>query len=63
MDVCWETLINKICKTHHRNFQVVYNEYHKSYKQHLQLNKNMCIHQRHLQYLVLKVFESLAGKH
>ena len=38
---------------------MVYNEYNKSYKELLQLNNNMSIHQRHLQYLVLKVFESL----
>ena len=26
-------LINKICKNHHRTFQLVYNEYNKSYEQ------------------------------
>ena len=57
MDVC--CVFNKICKTHHRNFQVVYNEYSKSYRELLQLNNNMSIHQRHLQYLVLQVFEHL----
>ena len=63
MDVCWETLINKICKTYHRTFQVVHNEYNKSYKEHLQLNNNVSINQRHLQYLVLKIFGSATGKH
>ena len=38
---------------------MVYHEYNKSYKEHLQLNNNVSIYQRHLQYLVLKVFESL----
>ena len=31
------TLINKICKTHHKTLQVVYHEYNKSYEEHLQL--------------------------
>ena len=33
-----KTLINKICKIHHRTLQVVYNEYNKSYQELLQLN-------------------------
>ena len=57
MDISWEN--NKICKIHHRNFQVVYNEYNKSYKELLQLNNNVSIHQRQLQYLTLEVFKSL----
>ena len=54
-----KTLINKICKIHHRALRVVYNEYNKSYGQLLQLNNNVSIHQRHLQYLALGVFKSL----
>ena len=54
-----KTLIDKICKIHHRQLQVVYNEYNKSYKELLQLNKNVSIHQRHLQYQALEVFKSL----
>ena len=57
MDVYWEN--NKIWKRHHRTLQVVYNEYNKSYKQLLQLNINMSIHQKHLWYLSLEVFKSL----
>ena len=57
MDISWEN--NKICKIHHRTFQVVYNEYNKSYKELLQLNNNVSIHQRQLQYLTLEVFKSL----
>ena len=52
-------LINKICKMCHRTLQVVYNEYNKSYQELLQLNNNVPIHQRHLQYLALEVFNSI----
>ena len=54
-----KTLINKICKSHHRTLRVVYNEYNKSYGELLQLNNNVSIHQRHLQYQALEVFKSL----
>ena len=50
-----KTLISKICKIHLRTLQVVYNEYNKSYEELLQLNNNVPIHQRDLQYLVLEV--------
>ena len=46
-------LINKICTIYHRTLQVVYNEYNKSYEDLLQLNNNVSLHQRHLQYLAL----------
>ena len=52
-------LINKICKIHHRTLQVVYNEYNKLCRELLQLNNNVSIHQRHLEYLALEVFKSL----
>ena len=54
-----KALINKICKIHHRTFQVAYNEYNKSHKELLQLNNNVSVPQRHLQYLALEVFKSL----
>ena len=54
-----EKTINKICKINHRTFQVIYNEYNKSYEELLQLNNNVFIHQRHLQYLILEIFKSL----
>ena len=54
-----KTLVNKICKVHHRTFQVVYNEYNKSYEELLQLNNNVSIHQRHLQYLPLEFLNPL----
>ena len=54
-----KTLINKICKIYHRTLRVVYNECDKSYGELLQLNDDVSIHQRHLQYLALEVFKSL----
>ena len=53
-----KALINKVCKIHHRTLRVVYNESNKSYGELLQLNNNVSIHQRHLQYLPLEVFKS-----
>ena len=53
-----KTLINEICKIRHRTPQVVYIEYNKS-SELLQLNNNVSIHQRHLQYLALEVFNPL----
>ena len=55
-----KTVMNKIYKIHYRTLQVVYNEYNKSCKELLQINNNVSIHQRHLQYLTLEVFKSLA---
>ena len=52
-------LVNKICKMPHRKLQVVYNEYNKSHEELFQLNNNVSIHQRHLQYLALEVFKFL----
>ena len=52
-------LINKICKIHHRSLQVIYNEYNKPYEELLQLNNNMSIHQRYLQYLAFEVLNPL----
>ena len=54
-----KTLINRICKIQNRALQVVYNEYTKSYEELPQLNNNMSIHQKHLQYFALEVFKSL----
>ena len=54
-----KTLINKICKIHHRTHQVVYNEYNKSYEELFQFNNNVSIHQRHFQYFVLEGFKPL----
>ena len=43
-----KTLINKICKVHHRTLRVVYNGYNNSDGELLQLDNNVSIHQRHL---------------
>ena len=48
-----KTAINKILKIHYRTLQVVYSEYHKSYEELLQINKDISIHQKHLRILVL----------
>ena len=47
-------LINKICKTHHRTLQVVYDDFNKSYDELLELNNDLSIHQRHVCYLAIK---------
>ena len=47
-------VINEICKLHCRTLKVVYNEYHKSYEELLEMNKSASIHQRHLQFLAYK---------
>ena len=54
-----KTLINKICKLHHRTLQVVYDDFDKSYDKLLELNSNLSIHQRHLRYLAIEVFKSI----
>ena len=54
-----KTLINKICKIHHRTLQVVYNDFNKSYNKLSELNNDLSIHQRHLPYLATEVFTSI----
>ena len=54
-----KTLINKICKIHHRILQVVYDDFNKSYDKLLELNNDLSIHQRHLRYLAIEVFKSI----
>ena len=53
-----KTAINKILKIHYRTHQVVYREYHKSYEELLQINKDISIHQKHLSILALEVYKS-----
>ena len=52
-----KTLINKICKTHHRTLQIVYDDFNKSYDELFELNNDLSIHQRHLRYLAIEVFK------
>ena len=54
-----KTLINKICKIHHRTLQVVYDDFDKLYDGLLELNRDQSIHQRHLRYLAIEVFKSI----
>ena len=54
-----KTLINKICKIHHRTLQVVYDDVNKSYDELLELNKDLSFRQRHLRYLTIEVFKSI----
>ena len=54
-----KTLINKICKIHHRTPQVVYDDFNKSYDELLELNNDLSIHQRDLLYLAIEVFKSI----
>ena len=50
-----KTLINKICKIHHRTFQVFYSEHNKPYEELLQLDNKVSIDQKLLQLLALEV--------
>ena len=54
-----KTLINKVCKIHHRTLQVVYDDFNKSCDELLELNNDSFIHQRHLCYFVIEVFKSI----
>ena len=54
-----KTLINKICKIHHRTPQVVYDDFNKSYDELLELNNDLSVRQRHLLYLAIEVFKSI----
>ena len=54
-----KTLINKICKIHHRIIQVVYDDFNKSYDELLELNNDLSIHQRLLRYLAIEVSKSI----
>ena len=52
-----KTLINKICKIHHRTLQVVYHGFDKSYDELPELNNDVSIHQRHLRYLAIELLK------
>ena len=43
-----KTAINKMLKIHYRTLQAAYSEYHKSYEELPQINKDISIHQKHL---------------
>ena len=54
-----KTAINKILKVHYRTLQVVYSEYHKSYEELLQINKDISIQPKHLRISALEVIKAL----
>ena len=54
-----KTLINKICKIHHRILKVVYDDFNKSYDELAKLDNDLPIHQRDLRYLATEVFKSI----
>ena len=54
-----KTLINKICKCHHRTLQVAYDDFNTSYDELLEVNNDLSIHQRHVRYLAIEVFKSI----
>ena len=56
---CGKTLINEICKIHHKTLLVVYHDFNKSYDETLELNNDLSVHQRHLRYLANQVFKSI----
>ena len=53
------TLINKICKNHHKTLEVVYDDFNKSYDELLEMNKSLSIHQRHFHYLTIEAIKSI----
>ena len=54
-----KTAINKILKIDYITLQVVYSEYHKSYEELLQINKDIPVHQKHLRILALEVYKRI----
>ena len=50
--------IGKICKTLFRTLQIVYNNYDKSYHELLNFSNDVCIHQKHFQFLAIEVYKS-----
>ena len=50
--------IAKICKIHFRTLQIVYNNYDKSYHDLLNFSNNVSIHQKHLRFLTIGVYNS-----
>ena len=51
LDVCYESSIAKIYKIDFQTFQIIYNNYDRSYHDLLNSGNDISIHQRHLRYL------------
>ena len=52
--------IDKILKIHKRTLQIVYGVYDESYENLLNRSGDISLHQKHLQYLAIEVYKSLA---
>ena len=52
--------IDKTLKIYKRTLQIVYDVYDESYKNLLNRNDDISIHQKHLRYLAIEVYKSLA---
>ena len=52
--------IDKILKIHKRTLQIVYDVYDESYENLLSRSDDISIHQKHLRYLAVEVYKSLA---
>ena len=52
--------IDKILKIHKRTLQIVYDVYDESYENLLNRSDDISIHQKHLRYLAVEVYKSLA---
>ena len=52
--------IDKILKIHKRTLQIVYGVYDESYENLLNRSDDISIHQKHLRYLAIEVYKSLA---
>ena len=52
--------INKVLKLHKRALQIVYDVYVESHENLLNRSGNISIHQKHLRYLAIEVYKSLA---
>ena len=54
-----KSLIDKILKIHKRTLQIAYDVYDESYENLLNRSDDISIHQKHLRYLAIKVYNSL----
>ena len=55
---CSKTNIQRVEKVQYKTLQVVYNNYMATYYELLALDNKLQIHQRHLQFLAIEMYES-----
>ena len=53
--------MSKINKTHRRTLRVVHDDYNSTYEELLASHNDISIHQKHLNYLAIEVYKSLAN--